>query len=143
MSSSEAAVAVPEGFERHDRRSPMTDPWEPLYARRTAAALILGLRLAEPHTNARGLIHGGLIATLADNAMGLSVALHLPDKPSLLTISLSIDYLASAGVGQWLEVETNFVKSGRSIAFAQCLVHADGAPCARGNATFKVLAKKD
>ena len=34
----------------------------------------MGLRLAKPHTNARGLIHGGLIASLADNAMGYSCA---------------------------------------------------------------------
>jgi len=137
-----SSVAVPEGFERHGRRSPMTDPWEPIYARRTPQALVLGLRLAEPHTNSRGLVHGGLIAALADNAMGLSCALQLPDKPSLLTITLSIDYLASARIGQWLEVDTNFVKAGRSIAFAQCFVNADGVACARGNATFKVLAAK-
>lgn len=136
------SLAAPEGFERHSRRSPMTEPWEPIYARRTAQAYILGLRLAEPHTNSRGLVHGGLIATLADNAMGLSCGLQLPDKPSLLTISLSIDYLASAKIGQWLEVDTTFVKAGRSIAFAQCFVNADGEPCARGNATFKVLARE-
>jgi uncharacterized protein (TIGR00369 family) len=142
MTNPATDLAVPDGFARHTRHSPMTDPWEPIYARRTDQALILGLRLAPPHTNSRGLIHGGLIAALADNAMGLSCGLQLPDKPSLLTISLSIDFLASAGIGQWLQVDTNFVKAGRSIAFAQCLVHADGEPCARGNATFKVLPAK-
>src|SRR5215218_755155 len=65
---------IPEGFERHTRRSPLTDPWEPLYSKRTDKAVILGLRLAKPHTNGRGLIHGGLIAALADNAMGYSCA---------------------------------------------------------------------
>jgi uncharacterized protein (TIGR00369 family) len=140
--TSVTSPAVPEGFERHSRHSPMTDPWEPIYAKRTDQAFILGLRLARPHTNSRGLIHGGLIAALADNAMGLSCALQLPEKPSLVTISLSIDFLASAGIGQWLQVDTNFVKAGRSIAFAQCLVNADGEPCARGNATFKVLPAK-
>ena len=56
------------------RRSPLTDPWEPLYSKRTDKAVIIGLRLAKPHTNGRGLIHGGLIAALADNAMGHSCA---------------------------------------------------------------------
>ena len=68
------ATAIPEGFERHFRQSPLTDPWEPIYSKRTAEAVIIGLRLATPHTNSRGLIHGGLIAALADNAMGLSCA---------------------------------------------------------------------
>ncbi len=66
------ATDIPEGFERHTRRSPLTDPWEPLYSKQTDKAVIIGLRLAKPHTNGRGLIHGGLIAALADNAMGHS-----------------------------------------------------------------------
>jgi acyl-coenzyme A thioesterase PaaI-like protein len=53
---------IPAGFERHFRRSPLTEPWEPLYSKRTDRAVIIGLRLAKPHTNGRGLIHGGLIA---------------------------------------------------------------------------------
>ena len=68
------AIAVPEGFEPHFRRSPLTDPWEPLYSKRNDQAVVIGLRLAKPHTNGRGLIHGGLIAALADNAMGYSCA---------------------------------------------------------------------
>ena len=59
---------IPAGFARHTRGSPFTRPWEPIYAKQTAEAVILALRLAEPHTNARGLVHGGLIASLADNA---------------------------------------------------------------------------
>ena len=55
---------IPPGFEPHFRQSPLTDPWEPLYSKRTDKAVIIGLRLAKPHTNARGLIHGGLIAAL-------------------------------------------------------------------------------
>lgn len=137
-----APAVVPPGFARHDRRSPLTEPWEPIYAMRTADALVLGLRLAEPHTNSRGLIHGGLIAALADNAMGLSCAARSPEPLSLVTISLAIDYLGPASVGQWLQIDTNFVKIGGSVCFAQCLVTADGVPCARGNATFKALRPK-
>ena len=65
---------IPAGFEPLSRRSPLTEPWQPLYAKRTDKAVIIGLRLARPHTNGRGLIHGGLIAALSDNAMGYSCA---------------------------------------------------------------------
>ncbi len=76
------------GFEPHFRKSPLTDPWEPLYSRRTDKAVIMGLRLAKPHTNARGLIHGGLIAALSDNAMGHSCAHVMGNVSSLVTIGL-------------------------------------------------------
>src|SRR5258706_10268870 len=68
------ASDVPDGFERHFRQSPLTDPWEPLYSKRTDRAVIIGLRLAKPHTNGRGLIHGGLIAAPSHNAMGYNCA---------------------------------------------------------------------
>jgi len=133
---------IPEGFARHPKRSPLTDPWEPIYSKTTPEAVIIGLRLAEAHTNSRGLIHGGLIAALADNAMGMSCAVQLTERPQgLVTVSLSVDYLGSATIGQWLQVDTNFVKTGGSICFVQCLVTADGDPCARANATFKILRK--
>ncbi len=54
------ATDIPAGFEPHFRKARFTDPWEPLYSKKTEKAVIMGLRLAKPHTNARGLIHGGL-----------------------------------------------------------------------------------
>ena len=95
---------IPEGYESHFRKSPFTDPWEPLYSKKTDKAVIMGLRLARPHTNARGLIHGGLIASLADNAMGYSCALATGWTTSFVTISLAVDYVGSASIGQWLSV---------------------------------------
>jgi len=136
-------TTIPEGFEPHFRKSPMTDPWEPLYSKRTEKAVIMGLRLAKPHTNGRGLIHGGLIAALSDNAMGYSCALVMGWSSSLLTISLSVDFIGSAQVGQWLAVETDVIKTGSTICFAQSLVKADDAVIARANGTFRVVPKKE
>jgi uncharacterized protein (TIGR00369 family) len=132
---------TPDGFEPHFRKSPFTDPWEPLYAKRTEKAVILGLRLAKPHTNGRGLIHGGLIASLADNAMGYSCALATNWTTSFVTVSLAVDYVGSAEIGQWLAVESDVIKTGRTICFAQSLITADDAVIARANATFRVVPK--
>jgi uncharacterized protein (TIGR00369 family) len=132
---------IPDGFERHFRQSPLTDPWEPIYSRQTADAVILGLRLAKPHTNSRGLIHGGLIATLADNAMGLSCAVKLGGGVRLVTVGLAVDFVGTAQIGQWLAVESEVIKTGSTICFAQCRVTADGLVIARANATFRVIKK--
>jgi uncharacterized protein (TIGR00369 family) len=133
---------VPEGFERHFRQSPLTDPWEPLYSKRTEKAVIIGLRLAIAHTNSRGLIHGGLIAALSDNAMGYSCAHVMGGASSLVTIGLALDFIGTAQVGQWLSVETDVIKTGSTICFAQCLIKADGSIIARANATFRVTPKQ-
>ena len=140
----DALQAMPQGFEPHFRRSRITDPWEPLFSRRIPGeAILIGLRAGEPHVNSRGFVHGGLIATLADNAMGLSCHEHLQGAApiGLVTVSLGIDYLGIARIGQWLEFSTSFVKPGRSLCFAQAFVTADGKACARANATFSIPAR--
>ena len=134
---------VPAGFEPHFRKAPLTDPWEPLYSRKTDNGVTVGLRLAKPHTNARGLIHGGLITALADNAMGYSCAQVTNWTTSFVTISLSIDFVGSAGIGQWLAVESEVIKTGSTICFAQSLIKADDVVIARANATFRVVPKKE
>ena len=134
---------IPAGFERHFRRSPLTEPWEPVYSKKTDRAVIIGLRLAKPHTNGRGLVHGGLIAALSDNAMGYSCALVMGWTKSLVTISLAVDFVGSANVGQWLAVETDVIKTGSTICFAQSLIKADDVVIARANATFRVVPKKE
>jgi uncharacterized protein (TIGR00369 family) len=133
--------SIPEGFERHYRQSPVTDPWEPLYSRKTEDAVILGLMAQAAHTNSRGFVHGGLISALADNAMGLSCSHRLGGEASLVTVNLTLDFLGSAQVGQWLEFTTAFVKTGGTLSFAQAFVAADGEPCARANGVFKVMRK--
>ncbi len=133
---------IPDGFTRHTRSSPLTEPWEPIYAKATDRAVLLGLRLARPHTNSRGLAHGGLITSLADNAMGLSCGQVLGGGTRLLTVNLSVDFLGSAQVGQWLQIDSEVIKTGSRLCFAQALITADGVPCARANATFSVAPPK-
>ncbi len=134
---------IPEGFGPLSRRSPLTEPWQPLYAKETDKAVIIGLRLAKPHTNGRGLIHGGLIAALSDAAMGYSCARVMGGVSSLVTIGLAVDFVGSAEVGQWLAIESDVIRTGSTICFAQSLIKADDVVIARANATFRVVPRKE
>lgn len=133
----------PDGFAPHFRKSPVTDPWEPLFSRRDeAGAIQLGWRAAAAHCNARGLLHGGVIAALADNAMGLSYAAALANVGGVVTVSLSLDYLDSAKAGEWVEVRPRVLKAGKSMGFVEALVIAQDKPIARASATFRNLGEK-
>jgi uncharacterized protein (TIGR00369 family) len=129
---------VPPGFEPHIRKSPVTDPWEPLYAKREGEAFSLGLRIAHSHCNARGLLHGGVISALADNAMGLACVTRM-EGVSALTVSLSVDFLSVGRIGQWLEVRAVPAKLGRTLAFADARIEADGEVLAKAAATFRII----
>ena len=137
------ATAPPAGFEPHFRRSPRTEPWEPIFSRRLPDRVIIGLYAREPHTNSRGMVHGGLIAALADNAMGLSCVVVLTAqerKPEggLVTVSMATDFIGAAKLGQWVAFDTSYVRTGRTLCFAQAFITADSEVIGRADARFKV-----
>jgi uncharacterized protein (TIGR00369 family) len=131
---------APEGFAPHLRKSRVTEPWEPLYSRKVGDMVQIGLWLREEHCNSRGFVHGAVIAALADNAMGLSYGATAKaaglELQSVVTLTLSIDYAATARIGQWLQIEPRVIKAGRSVGFVDALITADGATAARASATF-------
>ena len=131
---------VPHGFSLHTRSSPVTDAWAPIYAHAGAApaAIILGLYVANQHCNSRGLLHGGVIAALADNAMGLSLALQTNPPASPVTTSLSLDYFGKAAIGAWLTFETDHVSICGQTGVTHALILADGAAVARASASFRL-----
>ena len=130
---------IPDGFEKNERSSPLTDPWEPIWRRNCPESVQLGLRIAEAHCNARGFAHGGLIASLADNAMGLSLGF-TAGLPRLVTVHLSVDYVRSVQPGQWLQVEPRIVRIGKSLGFVDALIKADTEIAARASAVFRVMS---
>jgi len=134
-------IVIPPGFIPNPRRSPLTDPWEPIYWKQADDAIIIALRLAKSHTNARGLIHGGLIAALADKAMGHSCGHRVGPAFSLVTVNLSVDYIGTAKIGQWLAVKSNVLKTGSTLCFVESIITADDVAIARANATFRVVPR--
>jgi len=136
-------MVPPEGFKLHERTSPLTTPWAPIYRKSNARSVYLGTYLRQVHCNSRGLVHGGFIAALADNTMGYTggkaMAADGREIRSLVTINLGVDYLGSAKLGQWMSWEPEMLKATRSIAFVEALVKADDKPVARANATFKII----
>lgn len=133
-------TAIPANFVLHTRSSAVTKPWEPIYAHAGLGCYRLGLLIAEAHCNTRGLLHGGVIAALADNAMGLTLGTALGSSGGIVTTSLALDYFNTGKPGQWLEIVPRLVSSGKSSGVADAIVSAGGVAIARANATFRVLA---
>lgn len=139
---------IPDGFTKSPRKSPLTDPWEPIYVKMAEGGAILALELRDAHCNARGFAHGGLIAALSDNAMGSSLVLKARekfanDKLSAVTLSMTTDYIDSARIGDWLEFRPDVLKTGKSIGFIELKVIAtrggEERLIARANASFKLV----
>jgi acyl-coenzyme A thioesterase PaaI-like protein len=151
--NADPAEAPPPGFAPHSRHSPLTAPWEPIHARADGHAVQLGLRVREAHCNSRGFAHGGLVSALADNAMGLSAVATVraaqlaadtkaTSPRGAVTVSLTLDFLDSARIGDWLSIRPVVLKHGRTLAFTEAHVWAstgsDERLVARASATFRM-----
>ena len=74
--------------------------------------------------------------------MGYSCAQAMGWSASLITINLAVDFIGNAEIGRWLAVESEVIKTGSTICFAESLIKADDAVIARANGTFRVVKKE-
>ena len=77
------------------------------------------------HLNIQGLVHGGLLATLADTAMGLAVRTRLEPGSRHVTIQLGVQFLSAGRPGR-IAARGRVVQMGRQIAHAEAEVIDDG-----------------
>ncbi|MDR3498870.1 MAG: PaaI family thioesterase [Parvibaculum sp.] len=91
-----------------------------------------------------GVIHGGVITTLLDNACGTAVQLALPERMSIATLDLRIDYMKPATPGLALMAHAHCYKVTRNIAFVRgTAYHTDEAdPIATSVGTFMLAANR-
>ncbi len=134
-----APSPVPAGFEKIPSTSPFHDLVGPLYEMRDDDSHRIGFVVAEKHKNRRGIVHGGMICTLADFAMGHAAALAGAAPRKVVTVNLSIDFAGNATVGDWLEAHVDVMRPGNRVAFVNCFIYHGGERIARSSATFQIL----
>jgi len=110
---------APEGYQPLFRTSPYVELIGPLYSRGEGVALQIGLRAERKHCNQRGTVHGGILATLADIALGYAMAFATTPPANLVTANLSLDFAGAAREGD-------------------CYITRDGERIVRASAVFLV-----
>jgi uncharacterized protein (TIGR00369 family) len=100
--------------------------------------VVIAMRVEERHVNLQGLVHGGMLAILADTACGLSVRSAMEPGRLHVTADLDIHFLAPAKPGRLLG-RGKAIKVGRSLAFAEASIEDDeGKLLARAQSRFSV-----
>lgn len=135
-------MSAPDGFKPLFRSSPLLDLIGPIYSKGKGEDMMLGLRVEEKHCNARGTVHGGILATLADVALGYTLAFSSDPPRSLITTSLNLDFAGTAMAGDWLHTRVDIQKQGSRLAFANCYIHNGQERVVRASAVFLVASDK-
>ena len=93
------------------------------------------LDAGDEHLNPHGTVHGGVLATMIDVAMGTAVATTGGESP--VTVSLTVTYLEPGRPGR-LEARARVRKRGKRLMVVEAEVVQDDDVVADALATFSV-----
>lgn len=76
----------------------------------------LEFEVREEMLNPMGTIHGGAIAAILDEAMGMQLFVKSSDEDAFFALNISVDFVKNAKLGEKLFVKTELVRLGKSTA---------------------------
>ena len=98
----------------------------------------LGFQATEDHLNPAGTVHGGVLATLVDTAMGTAVRSATGDGDVPATSQLTVTYLRPGKPGR-LAVTARVRTRGEHLTVCEADVEQDGRSLVHAVATFALL----
>jgi uncharacterized protein (TIGR00369 family) len=100
----------------------------------------IAIDVEDIHLNGAGTLHGGVYASLIDNAMGLSVLALVGVRTA--TIEMNVHFLGAVNSGR-ITCESEVLHRTRRTATAEAKVHdEEGNLVALGTGAFRVFEKK-
>jgi uncharacterized protein (TIGR00369 family) len=103
--------------------------------------VVVGMRVAKRHLQVHGVVHGGVLAALADTAGGMAVYMKLPPRSRVATVSMTINYLEAVAGGEVL-AQAELVRLGRNLAVVDCdLFDHNKRIVAKALMTFAIISR--
>ncbi|HEX2591319.1 MAG TPA: PaaI family thioesterase [Rhizomicrobium sp.] len=110
--------AAPEGFSE----TRLIDPFEihvgPVFEEGDKGAKRYAFRVDERHVNKRGVVHGGMMMTFADAALGQAVW-DFTDRVPSVTMNMQAQFIDGARLGDLVEVRPELVRRTRALVFVR------------------------
>jgi acyl-CoA thioesterase len=98
------------------------------------------LSIAAVHFNSAGVVHGGVLFTLADTGMGAALYPALPADQACATVEIKINYFRAVTQGE-LECVSTVVHQGRTMANIESELRVHGQLVAKANGTFAIIPR--
>jgi uncharacterized protein (TIGR00369 family) len=110
----------------------------PFWTRADGTEPSLGVVVHEKHLNRAGNGHGGLMMTLADQAMALAARRATAGKPHA-TIELNIQFVGAVRLGDFIAAHAEVVRVTRSVIFMRAKMLVGQRVVATTNGIWKIL----
>jgi uncharacterized protein (TIGR00369 family) len=104
----------------------------------TAGEALVVLEATAAHANPMGTVQGGLLAAVADAAMGWAFMTILGENESYTTLEVKINFLRPVWAGR-LEARGRVKSAGRNVSLVECDVMSGGKLVVHGVSTCMTL----
>jgi uncharacterized protein (TIGR00369 family) len=101
-----------------------------------------GFLASDKHENRNGVIHGGMLAAFADRSLGTAARQGRSDIRTA-TIELSMHYVSSVNIGEFVEADCEIVRMTRTLAFMRATLTVGTRIVATAEGVWKILTPKE
>jgi uncharacterized protein (TIGR00369 family) len=130
------AKAPPVGFAEMQRKGEYWRMSGPYFGRARDGGADQAFFADARHCNAQGFVHGGMLSAFLDGLLSQAVRLATHD-PTVVTLHLSVDFLAMARKDEWVIGESLVTRQTRDVVFVEGRLHSGGRDVVRGSGLFK------
>ena len=109
--------------------------------RRIADRREVGFVVAAQHANHIGTCHGGMLMTLADNALGFAV-MEAIGGLGCATAQLQIQFVAAARLGDFVVCRPELIRRSNALVFLRALISVGDRTIASADGIWKILDTK-
>lgn len=114
----------------------------PLKIRRTPGGpRAFGFTAERKHANLIGLVHGGMLMTLADRALGVG-AWDAADGRPCVTVQFDMQFVAAARMGDFIFVEPEVFRLTSSLVFMRGTLRTGERDLAAAAGVWKILERR-
>src|SRR5215469_14323632 len=101
---------------------------------------IFGMDVRPRHKQIHGVVHGGILAALADTTAAIAAYTVVPKGTELATLELKINYLEPVPGGR-IKADARVLRRGRNFVVTECEIYnASGSMAAKALLTFSAAA---
>jgi acyl-coenzyme A thioesterase PaaI-like protein len=132
--------AVPSGWERLPTEA-FGNHVGPFWRPPGEGDCLCGFIADGRHGNKRDVVHGGMVATAFDIGLG-HACWSAADRNPIVTVSLLIQYVDALRMGEFATVQTEIVRTTRSMVFVRGVMKVADRTIATADGVWKRLAPR-
>ena len=110
----------------------------PFLARREGDGWRYGFVAEQRHLNKGGVVHGGMLVSFADDALGAAVWEAVGRRP-VTTVQLNTQFIAPVRLGEFVEMRAEVLRRTRTVVFVRGVLGVGGRTAVHADGVWKIL----